>query len=254
MKKMILNIWHSYKIGNTLLHDKYFLGTRNATREEINKKPRRTEIINYFLSFSHSKCYLEIGVRNPAKNFDRIRADTKYSVDPGIEFTDNPVDFKMTSDLFFKKLENGELVIAPDFNFDVVFIDGLHLADQVERDIENALKYLSKSGVIILHDCNPPTIFHQREDYDYENSPAGTFWNGTTWKAFYKFRYSKNLYSICFDTDWGVGVISKTKYPEFNNLELPITNPYYEYNLLKDDRANMLNLHNFHLWEKSVNI
>ncbi|MBR9758585.1 MAG: class I SAM-dependent methyltransferase [Algicola sp.] len=249
MKKWLLNLWHAYKLGNTIRKDRYYTNTLEATRIEINKKPRRTEIINYFLSLSETKRYLEIGVRNPQKNFNRINAKVKYSVDPGIEFKENPVDFKMTSDEFFKKLGKAELSIPQDVKFDVVFIDGLHIANQVERDINHAFQYLSKSGVIILHDCNPPTIFHQREDYDYENSPARTFWNGTTWKAFYKFRHHQEVYSICFDSDWGVGILALEQKLGFNHLTPDIENPYYAYNILQAHRKQHLNLQSFTMWK-----
>ena len=69
--------------------------------------------------------YLEIGVRNPDDNFNRIKAEDKYSVDPGVEFKVNPVDFKLTSDQFFAQLLNGE-VLNQNILFDVIFIDGLH--------------------------------------------------------------------------------------------------------------------------------
>src|SRR5690606_17824114 len=98
---------------------------------------------------------------------------------------------------------------------------------QVDEDIKNSLLYLKDDGFIVLHDCNPPSEFHQRESYEFYNSPAGGFWNGTTWKAFYKYRHQENLYSICFDTDWGVGVISKKAMPLFNSINNPIENHYF---------------------------
>ena len=55
-------------------------------------------------------CYLEIGVRNPQHNFNHIKANKKYSVDPGVEFKSNPVDFKITSDVFFLKLSRSEVL------------------------------------------------------------------------------------------------------------------------------------------------
>ena len=60
------------------------------------------------------------------QNFNKIKATKKYSVDPGIEFKENPVDFKMTSDVFLKLSTNQ--VLSNDIEFDVIFIDGLHLA------------------------------------------------------------------------------------------------------------------------------
>ena len=44
----------------------------------------------------------------------------------------NKTDFKFTSDEFFEKLLKGE-ILSPKMMFDIIFIDGLHLADQVER-------------------------------------------------------------------------------------------------------------------------
>jgi Methyltransferase domain len=118
-------------------------------------------------------------VRNPESNFNGIKATKKYSVDPGVEFKENPVDFGITSDEFFKKLSTNE-ILSNEIRFHVIFIDGLHLAAQVDRDIQNALDYITKDGFIVLHDCNPPTEWHARESFDYNSSPAEKKWNGTT--------------------------------------------------------------------------
>ena len=109
-------------------------------------------------------------------------------------------------------------------------------------------EFLSEKGVVILHDCNPPSEYHQREAYDFENSPARNFWNGTTWKAFYKFRHANDLYSICFDCDWGVGVISKKQYPFFNNIKDKVQNEFYEFSVLNEFRKEHLNLFSFDEW------
>lgn len=252
MKQFLINLKNSYLVGRRIIHDSYFKSTSAKTQVEIKKRPRRTVIINDLLLLTPAENYLEIGVRNPEKNFNRINCKNKYSVDPGIEFEENPVDYKMTSDNFFIALREESLDISSNMKFDVIFIDGLHLADQVEKDILNALDFITNSGFIILHDCNPPTAFHARESYNFINSPAGSFWNGTTWKAFYKFRHSKDLYSICFDTDWGVGVISKTKYPTFNNLELPFGNPYFEFDSHFENKKSYMNLQNFEAWIKKL--
>ena len=132
----------------------------------------------------------------------------------------------MTSDVFFENLKGDKLKINSRTKFDVIFIDGLHISNQVDKDILNSLEFLSEKGVVILHDCNPPSEYHQREAYDFENSPARNFWNGTTWKAFYKLRHTNDLYSICFDCDWGVGVISKKQYPFFNNIKDKVQNEF----------------------------
>lgn len=252
LKQYLVDLINIYRLGKKVYLDDYFKETAHLTRLENLKIPRRTVIINHFISLIDAQYYLEIGVRDPRKNFNRIQCKNKYSVDPGIEFEDNPVDFKMTSDLFFKKLKNKELKIQPIIKFDVIFIDGLHISDQVERDILNSIEFLNDNGFIILHDCNPPSEFHQREQYNFVNSPAGPFWNGTTWKAFYKFRHNIDLFSICFDCDWGVGIISKKQYPFFNNIKGKVQNEFYEFAVLNEFRKEHLNLYSFEPWMELI--
>lgn len=252
IKKFITDFRKIYHVGKKVYFDEYFIKTAQLTTYENLKTPRRSQIINYFISLIDAENYLEIGVRDPKKNFNKIHCKTKFSVDPGVEFKDNPVDFKMTSDVFFEKLKSKELNLKPKIKFDVIFIDGLHISNQVDRDISHSFEFLSENGVIILHDCNPPSEFHQREQYNFINSPAKSFWNGTTWKAFYKARHRKDLYSICFDCDWGVAVISKKKYPLFNSIDGDIQNEFYEYSILEKSRKEHLNLCSFEKWKKIV--
>src|SRR6478672_8788492 len=178
-----------YEVGKRFLNDSFHVNIHKKSIEEMSKVPSRTDIINFLLkSLGRSENnYLEIGVRNPNDNFAHIASTTKYGVDPGLEFKENPVDFKLTSDAFFDQLRAGS-VLSKDIRFDVIFIDGLHLAEQVERDIENALEFIADDGFVVLHDCNPPSEFHASESHAYKLSPAYGFWNGTTWKAFFKFR------------------------------------------------------------------
>lgn len=248
LKKPIVDFINIYRVGKRIYKDEYFNETAELSNQENLKRPRRTDIINHLILFTKGKTYLEIGVRNPKKNFDKIKCENKFSVDPGIEYEENPVDFKMTSDDFFKSLRAGELNLKNDIKFDVIFIDGLHISDQVERDILNCLDFIAEDGFIILHDCNPPSEFHQREQYAFQNSPARTFWNGTTWKAFYKYRHRPDLFSICFDCDWGVGVISKASKHGFNTINTEIENEFYEYAVLDKNRKDHLNLYSFNKW------
>ena len=249
----ILNIKSILILGNKIFEDKNYTNTTELSIIEIDKSPSRTEIINYLLSKTSCQNYLEIGVRDPTKNFDKIICKNKFSVDPGIEFLENPVDYKMTSDDFFNLLKRDKLKnMSSEIMFDAIFIDGLHISSQVQKDISNSLKFIKDDGFIILHDCNPPTEYHQRENYKDVNSPAGILWNGTTWKAFYKYRHNKKLFSICFDTDWGVGVLTKRKLPLFNFLNNEIENEFYEYNEFNKNRNHLLNLQLFHKWVKEI--
>lgn len=76
----------------------------------------------------------------------------------------------MTSDEFFEK---------PDQEFDLVFIDGLHEAEQVSKDFTNAVRVLSRGGFIVLHDCNPLL-----EEHTIVPRPRKTgHWNGNCYKV-----------------------------------------------------------------------
>lgn len=215
---------------------------------EHNKQPSRSQIVNFLLQHldHEDTCYLEIGVRNPMDNFVHIKASQKYSVDPGKEFKENPVDFKITSDEFFSLLRSGK-ILSPQLRFDVIFIDGLHLADQVDRDIINALDFIKEDGFVVLHDCNPPTEWHARENHMFLETPAFGLWNGTTWKAFQKWRFEPGIYSCCIDSDWGVGVLSK-KINIGNSI--PPVNPFYEFNVMDQNRKAHLNLVDFETFKK----
>jgi len=79
----------------------------------------RTEIINKIFKTYGFKSYLEIGVRVPSENFDKINSETKESVDP------DPKGFCtyiMTSDDYFLNHAQGKM-------YDVIFVDGLHTAE-----------------------------------------------------------------------------------------------------------------------------
>lgn len=229
-----------YRFGRDYLQHHAYRQTTKLTELEQNKQPTRTVIINQLIQSLGRKDvhYLEIGVRNPAANFDGIQAAHKYSVDPGVEFKANPVMFQMTSDAFFEKKQAGEL-LSPDLKFDVIFVDGLHLADQVERDIDHALAHLAGDGFVVLHDCNPPTQWHAREAFSCELTPARYVWNGTTWKAYYKARGLPGVQSCCIDSDWGVAVLCR-------HLRLgtgdPAGNPFFEFQVMADHRQEHLNL------------
>ena len=231
-----------FKYGRYLLKNPHFIEGIKKTQKEWNKENSRTEVINFLLSqFDGDTNYLEIGVRDPNDNYNHIKANTKHSVDPGVEFKENPVDFKLTSDSFFEKLDKKE-ILSDSNKFDVIYIDGLHLADQVDRDINNALNFIKEDGFIVLHDCNPPTQWHAREEYGFHLTPAKGLWNGTTWKAFLKWRFNDTVKSCCVDTDWGIGIISKKRAIGDSIKE---SNPFFEFKEFELNRNESLNLISF---------
>ena len=176
----------------------------------------RYDVINDLIIKNNYKTYLEIGVRNPDECFNLINCETKHSVDPGYEVAlphfniDNLVTYQYTSDTFFKLLENKGTDLPTTYKWDIIFIDGLHISNQVERDIMNSLNHLTENGVVVLHDCNPPNLWMAREDYIIDGIAHG--WNGTVWKSIYKLRATRPDLFICtVYTDYGIGIVKRGK-------------------------------------------
>lgn len=153
----------------------------------------RTDIINALITKIGAVSYLEIGVDNGV-NFNNIRCRSKTGVDPvdhGVITNGRIV--QATSDEFFSR--NTEL-------FDVVFVDGLHHADQVERDICNSLNVLKPGGFVICHDMNPQSEQAQVIPFTHGH------WNGDCWKAFVRLRSKlTGIEMATIDTDEGCGII-----------------------------------------------
>lgn len=200
----------------------------------------RYEAINEIIRRNGFSKYLEIGVFYLDECFNRIRCTTKHCVDPGYEVPEdqNPATYKFESDNFFDLLRGGYLNLPRDYKWDVIFIDGLHISDQVYRDFLNAKQHLSTNGYILFHDCNPPNIHMAREDYyvDGKQQP----WNGTVWKAIQRIRTEFDLDFITIDDDWGVGVCRFNNDPSVRLS--PNINPFYEYNRFSKNRQLILNL------------
>lgn len=199
----------------------------------------RCDIVNYLITLYDLKSYLEIGCKW-GNCFQHIKCDEKVGVDP------NPIRMKqirengfvtsgcsvhgVSSDEYFSNLSSDKI-------FDIVFIDGMHTEEQVDKDIKNSLEHLSDHGFIVLHDCSPPT------EYDLvEGHPKATGWTGTTYRSIVKLRCNEpNLRMCVVDTDWGCGVIdplgTQNLYEGFSVDEL-----VEDFNLFDENRKSVLNL------------
>ena len=158
----------------------------------------RIELIKYMIENKNYKKYLEIGCHND-EVFNKISIE-KIGVDPV-----SGGNFRGTSDEFFKKNKS---------NFDCIFIDGLHEYKQVKRDILNSIKFLENDGIIILHDCLPPSIDRQRV-------PRTRYtWNGDVWKAIVEVRTWSHVDTYTILSDQGLGIIQKKYNSDILNLKI----------------------------------
>lgn len=151
----------------------------------------RLDILNTIIKRYNFKSYLEIGVCG-GYTFNNILCQHKIGVDPD---KNSAANIFLTSDEFF--VQNQE-------TFDLIFIDGLHHADQVKKDIENSLKILNNDGFIVCHDMHPHSEIIQRV-------PRVTGeWTGDCWKAWVELRASRDdLKMFVIDTDYGCGIIQR---------------------------------------------
>ena len=154
------------------------------------QKVRRWQVMRRILKLYADPRYLEIGVCQ-GKTFDKVPAIRKVAVDPAFRFdhvamqqahpeaTYHPVP----SDDYFAQHA------APDDEFDLIYLDGLHVYDQTLRDLLNGLEHLQPRGVIVIDDTVPPTslaAIRERRDFDAERRRTGSDrleWMGDVYKV-----------------------------------------------------------------------
>lgn len=188
----------------------------------------RWEIINWLIRRFGYESYLEIGVWKPERCFNRIKCAEKTGVDPAPRGECSHI---VTSDEFFA---------VNKAMFDIIFIDGLHLDYQVVKDVENSLEVLCPGGTIVMHDCNPPTEWHQRE-----HRGSGK-WNGTVWRGYMRFRARPDLKMCVIDEDCGVGIIRRGEQDALDIKDLA-------YEGLSRNRKKWLNLMSFDEFKANLN-
>lgn len=163
---------------------------------------KRYDIINYLIKKHELESYLEIGVFQ-GECFNNVRCAVKESVDPKF-----PATHQMTSDKFFNNVKSKMHAIDELMQYDIVFVDGMHTAEQTYQDIHNAW-YITGAYFVVVHDVNPATEWHTRPPEQYNR---GEEWNGTSYLGFLKFKCEHPQLSIfTIDTDYGVGIITREK-------------------------------------------
>jgi hypothetical protein len=200
---------------------------------------KRWTLINYLIEQNNYINYLEIGV-NDALCIRQIKAPHKDGVDPypGSEVGGGiypEINYPISSDQFF------DLIKGHNIKYDIIFIDGLHHSDQVDKDITNSLNHLTPNGTIVMHDCNPP-------EYKIQLVPRQTgIWNGDVWKSVVKARCSNpNIKINVIDTDWGVGIIQFGKQELYNKTTLEECLDYFYFDQHREELLNLISVDEFY--------
>ena len=215
--------------------------------------------LNQIIAAKGYKSYLEIGVDDPKNTFNHIQCERKVGVDPYNDDTGchawdrankealiakidpQAVFYRMTSDGFFRTSEALGFYEKSDL-FDLIYIDGLHLEEQVDKDIANALRFVSPSGMIVLDDVPPANEYEEKTPPD-----PGQPWRGTVWRSFAKLRMDqlwttgKNRHGLYTVKSIFKSIILpyRQQTPVYENADFP--NPVLSFEFLKAYEDELLN-------------
>ncbi|RYY53974.1 MAG: class I SAM-dependent methyltransferase [Chitinophagaceae bacterium] len=212
----------------------------------------RLNFISQLITLYNFRTYLEIGVFFGGVFF-QVRADKKVAVDPDFQFgffkkfkrmLRNATNFKAsfiekTSDDFFAQ---DAAKVFGSSKVDIALIDGMHEFAYVLRDIENTLPYLAANGVMILHDCNPPSAMEAVCYKEWRSRPRITKWNGDVWKSIVYLRSTRpDLCIFTLDCDEGLGFIVHGQAENMLDFTMEQVESF-TYDDLAANRASWLNL------------
>jgi tetratricopeptide (TPR) repeat protein len=218
---------------------------------------KRFEVVQRVIDRISGRTYLEIGI-DTGESFVNIRADRKIGIDPvptynliNQSLSAFDIDYfkytaacagksselmltarsaqvigqskqgataechYMTSDMFFEQKADSLFSFE---KIDVAFVDGLHTYAQTYQDVLNVLAHLNPNGVILMHDCNPPTESAAYPAPSWEDAAKMGLpgwdgrWCGDVWKAVVQLRSTRNDLNIfVLDCDFGIGVVTRNQ-------------------------------------------
>ena len=183
----------------------------------------RTDVIQAFIDGRQLSTYLEIGVSS-GHSFLRVRAQRKIGVEPRprigalkwlrwwIREASNrrSVLIRSTSEAFFA----APPAVVQAEGIDIAFVDGLHTYEQALADVEGCLRHLNPGGVVLMHDCSPPSAAAATRASSPEDArgqgPEGWdgTWCGDVYKAILHLRAQRSDLQVCvLDCDRGIGIV-----------------------------------------------
>ncbi len=151
----------------------------------------RWDLLNALARHLKARRYLEIGVQT-GDCFRRVEVPEKVGVDPA---RNSAATVYLSSDEWFAGLGKDQV-------FDLIFVDGLHLREQVHRDLLNAWDHLTPGGAVLVHDCDPPSERAGRRDL------CPGIWCGDVWRGWMDTRHDLCQAAMgAVETDLGCGLL-----------------------------------------------
>lgn len=201
---------------------------------------KRADILNALAKRHGYRRYLEIGLGavDAERSSPHVKLEHMESVDP---FEADATHVCTSDDFFADARPAVARTHLPPWN--LIFIDGLHVRDQVLRDVDNALACLAPGGAVVLHDCNPVCL---------EHTDPGI--NGTVWEAWAYLRLTQpQLDMQCVDTDQGCGVLRRSDSGIILPGTLPMPAPVVlDYAFLDAHRVELMGLVSPEDWRASL--
>ncbi len=154
-----------------------------GTTPLVSRTARR---INTLAELLGAQRYLEIGVRT-GSTFREVQMAERIGVDPRFMFDTTAVANETThlhaipSDQYFAE-------VADARPFDIAFIDGLHVFEQVTRDLTNTLARSTPRTVMLIDDTVPVDVYsaHRQQGMAIrlrrEAGGKGGAWHGDVFK------------------------------------------------------------------------
>ena len=170
----------------------------------------RVALVNLLCASKLDGNYLEIGCQGNIC-FDAVPMMNKIGVDP-----EGGGTHKEYSDDFF---------LYNTICFDVIFIDGLHIYEQVRRDVINSIKFLKPGGWVAIHDMLP-------HDAISEHVPmiSSGPWFGDVWKIAFELASSTGIEFKVIKIDAGIGLFRVTEpHVDLNNMVELLQNKRFQY-------------------------
>ena len=161
--------------------------------------PKKEEIVDESLALEDE------GITHWNDDEDSDDSDDSDKIDFSNIFKELLVDDSLTKDFAFDDDEedmddsddSDDSIDSDDYidnlkpyNFDVIFIDGMHHCENVIRDFNNSINVLKENGTIFIDDCIPLNYNEQLKipiRHYYENGilKYGEEWTGDVWKFLY---------------------------------------------------------------------
>lgn len=181
--------------------------------------------------------YLEIGLsQNPNAPYRIItNIETKHSVDMNPKTN---ADFVADSNTFFNMLDSGSFsLLEKDYKWDIIFIDGCHLAEQVYLDLCNSFNHLQDGGIILMHDALP-WAYDMTIEEDVLNRQATC---QDVWKVIEYCLKEREDMHVCTleENEGGLAIIVKST--EKRPMLSKEYNKFYQYGIYAKERNKNMN-------------